>query len=437
MTEAETTNLTEVYEVTENLFRQESARLVSVLAGIFGPDQLRWAEDLAQEALVRALRTWPYQGIPRNPAAWLTQTAKNLALDLIRRETLFRNKSTEITMAVEQWSADSTSPPPAGQSELRDDRLRLMFICCHPDISLSSQIALALKTLCGFSPGEIAQAFLTTEVAIEKRLTRARQKIRELNLPFELPPGEKLPTRLDAVLQTIYLLFNEGYKASTGNTLVRADLSAEAIRLANLLLQNPLTAQPKVHALLALLLLNSARFGARSDSAGNLLRLKEQDRRLWDKRLTQAGVFHLEQSAEGDELSSYHLQAAIAACHNTASDHQSTDWARILYLYDQLTLLDNSPIIVLNRAVALAQVHGPEAGLADLERVQGNPTLRAYYLFHAVLAEFASQLGRFEAAAKHFQTALSLSSLPSERAFLAARLREAESRKKNSAFPLR
>jgi RNA polymerase sigma factor (sigma-70 family) len=437
LTEPETSNLTEVYEVTENLFREESARLVSVLAGIFGPDHLRWAEDLAQEALVRALRTWPYQGIPRNPAAWLTQTAKNLALDLIRRESLFRHKSTEIATAVEQWSADSTAQPAAGQSELRDDRLRLMFICCHPDISLPSQIALALKTLCGFSPPEIAQAFLTTEVAIEKRLTRARQKIRELNLPFELPPGEELPARLDAVLQTIYLLFNEGYKASTGSTLVRTDLSAEAVRLANLLLQNPLTAQAKVHALLALLLFNSARFGARSDSAGNLLRLKDQDRKLWDKRLTQAGIFHLEQSAQGDEISSYHLQAAIAACHNTATDHESTDWERILFLYDRLTQLDNSPIILLNRAVALAQVHGPEAGLADLERVKSNPTLRAYYLFHAVLAEFTTQLGRFDAAAKHFQTALRLSSLPSERAFLAARLREVESRKQNSAFPVR
>ncbi|MBV8587108.1 MAG: sigma factor, ECF subfamily protein, partial [Verrucomicrobia bacterium] len=342
-----------------------------------------------------------------------------------------------ITMAVEQWSADSTAQPAAGPSELRDDRLRLMFICCHPDISLPSQIALALKTLCGLSPQEIAQAFLTTEVAIEKRLTRARQKIRELNLPFELPPGEELPARLDAVLQTIYLLFNEGYKASTGSALVRADLSAEAVRLVNLLLQNPLTAHAKVHALLALLLFNSARFRARSDSAGNLLRLKDQDRRLWDKRLTQAGIFHLEQSAQGDEISSYHLQAAIAACHNTAADHESTDWERILFLYDRLTQLDNSPIILLNRAVALAQVQGPAAGLADLERVQSNPTLRAYYLFHAVLAELASQLGRFGAAAKHFQTALSLSSLPSERAFLAARLREVESRKQNSAFPVR
>src|SRR4051794_17338327 len=226
----------DVPKLTEHLFRHEAGKLVSVLTGIFGLGHLQLAEDVVQEALIRALQTWPYYGVPKNPAAWLTQTAKNLALDLVRREKLFQDKQPQIISFIEQWSdsADSEAEPLL-EGEIRDDRLRLMFACCHPLLPQEAQTALALKTLCGFSPLEIAKAFLTTEAAIAKRLTRAKQKIRELRIPFEIPSGEELPPRLDAVLQTLYLLFNEGYKASTGELLVREDLCFEAIRLGTLL----------------------------------------------------------------------------------------------------------------------------------------------------------------------------------------------------------
>ncbi|HZC34724.1 MAG TPA: DUF6596 domain-containing protein, partial [Chthoniobacterales bacterium] len=305
----------EISRLAEHFFRHEAGKLVSVLTGIFGIERLQLAEDVVQDSLVRALQTWPYYGIPNNPAAWLTQTAKNLALDVIRRENLFRNKQPEIAAFVEQWSTDSTAGNSAMfENEIKDSRLRLMFTCCHPLIPQEAQTALALKTLCGFGVAEIAKGFLTTEAAIAKRLTRARQKIHELRIPFEIPTGEELSVRLNGVLQTIYLLFNEGYKASSGESLVKEELCHEAIRLASLVAEQPAGDQPRTHALLALMLLNGARLPARVDSEGNILRLKEQDRSSWNKAMIGRGMLHLSQSAAGEELTSYHLQAGIAAC---------------------------------------------------------------------------------------------------------------------------
>src|SRR4051812_47176796 len=252
----------DVSQLAEHLFRHEAGKLVSVLTSIFGIQRLQLAEDVVQEALLRALQTWPYYGVPKNPAAWITQTAKNLALDLIRREKLFYEKQPQIISFIEQWSPDSAPSDHRSVSfdnEIKDGRLRLMFACCHPLIPQESQTALALKTLCGFSPAEIAKAFLTTEAAIAKRLTRARQKIRELQLPFEIPVGAELSGRMESVLQTLYLLFNEGYKASSGENLIREELCSEAIRLAALLAGEPSGNQPRTHALLALMLLNGAR----------------------------------------------------------------------------------------------------------------------------------------------------------------------------------
>src|SRR5438445_8672730 len=241
----------EISRLAEHLFRHEAGKLVSVLTGIFGIERLQLAEDVVQEAMVRALQTWPYYGIPKNPAAWLTQTAKNLALDLLRREKLFHEKQTAIITDIEQRSGSvDADDAPLFEGEIKDDRLRLMFACCHPLIPQEAQTALALKTLCGFSPAEIAKAFLTTEAAIAKRLVRARQRIRELRIPFEIPAGEELSSRLDTVLQTLYLLFNEGYKASSGESLVREELCYEAIRLAALLAEQPVGNQPHTHALL-------------------------------------------------------------------------------------------------------------------------------------------------------------------------------------------
>lgn len=417
----------EVPGLTDHLFRHEAGKLVSVLTGIFGIDRLQMAEDVVQEALVRALQTWPYDGIPRNPPAWLMQTAKRLALDLLRREKRFSEKQPEIIASIEQRLGDPESDgAPRFEDEINDGRLRLIFACCHPLLSEEAQTALALKTLCGFSPGEIAKAFLTSEAAIAKRLTRARQRIQELGIPFEIPAGAELTSRLDGVLQIVYLLFNEGYKASSGDTLVRADLCHEAIRLGLLLAEHPAGNRPRTHALLALMLLNAARLPARTDAEGNILRLEEQDRAAWDRGLIALGVHYLGLSAVGEELSEYHLQAGIAACHDIAADFASTDWARILEHYDRWVAMDSSPVIALNRAVAVAKVHGPEAGLAAVRAIHDHSHLETYYLTHAVLGEFDSQLRHYPAAAEHFRRALRLTEVKSEQSFLAKRLLECE-----------
>ena len=425
----------DVSQLAEHFFRIEAGKLVSVLTGLFGIDRLQLAEDVVQEALVRALRTWPYYGIPNNPAAWITQTAKNLALDLLRREKFFRDRQPEIIASVERWSSDSAdADAPLFDTEIRDSRLRLFFVCCHPMLPLEAQTALALRTLCGFSPAEIAKAFLTTEAAIAKRLTRTRQRIRELSIRFEIPVGEEFSARLDGVLQTLYLMFNEGYKASTGEDLVREDLCAEAIRLATLLTEHPLADRPCTHALVALMLLDAARLPARSDAEGNILRLKEQDRSKWSRPLIDRGMVHLGQSAQGAELSEYHLQAAISACHCLAADYQSTDWKRILSIYDHWVSINRSPVVALNRAVALAYVDGPAAGIDAVETIIARGELDSYYLLYAVRGEFEAQLRNFDVAADQFQKALQLTDLKSERKFLSKRirsLRQSESGKKN------
>ena len=417
----------DIARLAEHLFRHEAGKLVSVLTGIFGIERLQLAEDVVQEALIRALQAWPYYGIPKNPAAWLTQTAKNLAVDVIRREKSFHEKQPQIAAFIEQWSGEcNAEDSPSLEHEIKDTRLRMMFACCHPLIPPEAQTVLALKTLCGFNPAEIAKAFLTTEAAIAKRLVRARQKIREQKIPFEIPTGAELAGRLDVVLQTLYLLFNEGYKASSGESLVRADLCEEAIRLATLLAEQPAGQEPRTHALLALMLFSAARLPARTDDDGHLLRLKDQDRSTWNKEKMARGMYHLAQSATGEELTAYHLQAAIAACHCAAPDYAATDWPRILSLYDRLAELDDSPIVALNRAVALAHVHGPQAGIEAVVAIQHQPALASYYLLYAVRAEFEMQLENFDSAAAYLRKAMELAALKSEQALLARRLKECE-----------
>lgn len=397
------------------------------MTGIFGLDRLQLAEDVVQEAMVRALQTWPYYGVPKNPAAWLTQAAKNLALDTIRRERNFHEKQPQIIAHIEQLPGEAEGgSSPTFETEIKDDRLRMMFVCCHPFISREDQVALALKTLCGFSPPEIAKAFLTTEAAIAKRLTRAKQRIREAGIRFEIPEGDELARRFDAVLQSLYLLFNEGYKASSGETLIREDLCQEAIRLTTLLAEHPTGNQPKAHALLALMLLNAARIPSRTDREGNLLRLQEQDRSRWHHPMIARGMFHLAQSAAGDELSEYHLQAGIAACHCAAQNYAATDWRHILELYDRLIAFDDSPVVALNRAVAVAEVQGPQSGIEAVGAIQNLQSLESYYLLHAVLGEFEIRLNHARAAAGHFRKAMQLAELKSEQAFLAKRLQACE-----------
>jgi len=429
-------NEPEVSQVVEHLFRHEAGRMVAILTGIFGLEHLTLAEDVVQETLARALQTWPFYGVPENPSAWIMRVARNLALDAVRREKVFREKEPEIIRLMDREGAASDEAVYAEQ-EIADDRLRMMFVCCHPVIPPEAQVALALKTLGGFSPREISRAFLTTEAAIAKRLTRAKQKIREARIPFEIPAGEALTARLDAVLQSLYLLFNEGYKASSGDKLVREDICDEAIRLARLLVVHPAGNQPRTHALLALMLLNAARIPARQDSQGNLLRLQEQNRDNWDQTMIKAGMFHLALSATGSEISEYHLQAGIAACHCTARDYASTEWAQILSLYDRLMEFDDSPVVALNRAVAMAEVQGPQAGIAAVQTIKGLKSLQSYYLLYAILGEFEWRSGHPQAAATHFRKSLELVELKSEHAFLSKKLRICEEKaaaKKNEIF---
>ena len=399
--------------------------MVATLTGIFGIEHLTLAEDVVQEALARALQTWPFYGVPKNPAAWIMRASRNLALDTVRRQKVFRDKEPEIVRLM-----DRENPAPDAEifseQEITDDRLRMMFVCCHPLISHEDQVALALKTLCGFSPAEIAKAFLTTEAAIAKRLVRAKQKIREAKIPFEIPVGEELARRLDGVLQSLYLLFNEGYKASSGDSLVREDLCREAIRLAEVLAKHPAGNRPKTHALLALMLFNSARLSTRVDDQGKLLRLEEQDRTRWDQPMIARGMFHFAQSAAGNEITEFHLQAGIAACHCAARDYASTDWEQILSLYDQLMEFDNSPVVALNRAVAVGEAHGPKAGINAIQGIKNLKSLESYYLLPAVLGEFELRSGNHESATAHFQKSLQLAELRSEQVFLSKRLRECE-----------
>jgi len=412
-------------EIAGDLFRHEGARLVAMLTAHLGVDRLQLAEDVVQEALVRALQTWPYRGVPENPAAWLMQTAKNLALDTLRRERNWREKEDGIAHEHERWLAEPASAAEC-DATFTDDTLRMMFVCFHPQLSAEAQTALALRTLCGLSPAEIAAAFLTSEAAISKRLVRARQRIRELALPFAVPAAQELPARLDGVLGTLYLLFNEGYKASGGDRLVREELCHEAIHLAGLLAAHPATNQPRIHALLAIMLLNASRLNARTDAAGNLLRLHEQNRALWNPAMIQRGIQYLALASTGDALSEYHLEAGIAACHSTAADEASTNWSRILALYDQLVALNDSPVIGLNRAVAMARVRGPQAGLDALDAMPGRNSLQGYHLYHAVRGSLLVELGRSAEALIYFRKAETLAVLPSEKEFMARRIRESK-----------
>jgi len=297
-----------------------------------------------------------------------------------------------------------------------------MFVCCHPAIATDAQVVLALKVLCGFSTGEIGRAFLSSEAAIEKQLTRTRQRLQEAGIGFDIPEGEDLAPRLDGVLAALYLLFNEGYKASTGDSLLREELCREAIRLTTSLVAHPVGHTPRSHALLALMLLSSARFPTRLSEQGDLMRLDDQDRSKWDQALIDQGLMHLATAAAGDSLSDYHLQAGIAACHCTAPDAASTDWSRILRHYDQLHRRNPSPIVALNRAVAVAHVHGARVALDVLEQMPRRDLIESHHLFHAVIGELQQQLGHHEAAANSFRRALQLAQVGPEQHHLARML---------------
>jgi RNA polymerase sigma factor (sigma-70 family) len=408
-------------QLVEHFFRHETGRLHGALLRLLGVHNLALAEDVAQEAMLRALRTWSMGGVPPNPSAWITQVAMNLAKDHLRRRQMTARKEEAVITHHEQ-----TVPAPAiaweTAHEIRDDSLRLMFVCCHPSIAPDAQVILALKMLCGFSTAEIARAFLSSDAAIEKQLTRTKQRIHDAGIGFEIPEGEDLTPRLNGVLAAPYLLFNEGYKASSGDRLLREELSNEAIRLMSVLLAHPAGRTPRAHALLALMLLTAARFPSRLDEHGALLRLHDQDRTKWDRQLIGQGLLHLVAAAEGNDLSEYHLQAGIAAIHCTAEDYASTNWARILRHYDELYRLKPSPVVALNRAVVVAHLQGPQAGLDALAAIPDREKIESHYLLHAVSGELHWRLKDERAAAASFRRALALAHVGPEQVYLSRML---------------
>jgi RNA polymerase sigma-70 factor (ECF subfamily) len=413
-----------VPQLVDHLFRHQAGQVVATLTRIFGPRHIDLAEDAVQETLIKALRQWPYRGVPENPGAWMMRVAKNQALDILRRERSLRDKQDALAGLTEHQSRDPETPAEVLDSELRDDQLRLMCTCCHPAISREARVALTLKTLGGFGVPELARAFLAQESTIAQRLVRARRTIREQAIPFEAPDAGALLARLESVLDVLYLLFNEGYSACQGEDLVRHDLCAEAIRLASLLASHPAGDLPKVHALLALMLLQASRLPARTDAAGDLLLLEEQDRSLWDRRMIALGLRELAESARGDELTEYHLQAGIAACHAAAPSYAATDWPHILAQYDDLAALSPSPVVRLNRAVALAMVQGPRTGLAELDRVGELAGMGSYYLFHATRAALLRRAGDSAGARVSYRHAFALATGEPERRFLLRKLDE-------------
>ncbi|HZT77991.1 MAG TPA: DUF6596 domain-containing protein [Vicinamibacterales bacterium] len=413
--------------LVEHLFRHQAGRLVARLTRVLGPAYVALAEEAVQDALVRALQTWPYDGVPDNPAGWLYTVAHHISIDAVRRDRTFGAKTDAIVADLTRSLSAAAGPPadPDLDAALRDDELRLIFMCCHPALSRDASIALSLKMAGGFSVREIARAFLADETAIAQRLVRAKRQIRDAQLTLDLPAERELAARVDAVLDVLYFMFNEGYASASGEDLIRDDLCAEALRLGRLVALSPLAA-PRVHALVALMALQAARLPARVDAAGDLVRLEDQDRRRWDERLIAMGFDHFDRSMAGDEVSEYHVQAAIAATYARALDPTSVDWPVILSLYDQLLAINPSPVVALNRAVVVGKVKGAEAALAAIAPLERDRTLRSYHHLLAVRGQLLLEVARPGEAAEAFAAALACPCSEPERRFLTARLRLAE-----------
>ena len=406
----------DVGDAVADAFREEWGRVVAALIGMTGDWDL--AEECAQEAFASALKAWPRDGVPRRPGAWLTTVARNRALDRLRRSAAEAAKLREVAAL-----APADDPGQDDDSGIRDDRLRLMFTCCHPALPLEARVALTLRTLAGLTTAEIARAFLVPEPTMAKRLVRAKSKIRHAGIPYRVPPSHLLPERVVGVLAVLYLLFNEGYAASAGADLVRQGLCAEAIRLTRAL-TGLMPDEPEALGLLALMLLHDARRAARVDAAGDLVTLEDQDRARWERAEIDEGAGVLDAALRRGRAGPYQLQAAIAACHATAPDAAATDWAEIALLYWRLGQLVPSPVVELNRAVAVAMAEGPAAGLELVAAIEDSGALAGYYLLPATRADLLRRLGRRAEAAASYRTARDLAATDAERRYLARRLAE-------------
>lgn len=408
----------QVRAILDEVYATESRRILATLIRVLGGD-FDLAEEALHEAVIAAMEHWPHDGVPDNPRAWLVTTGRFKAIDRIRRRARF---DTDLEEVADNLQAEPFDPTQLDDKHLEDDRLGLIFTCCHPALRPEARVALTLREVCGLTTEEIARSFLTSAPTIAKRIVRAKSKIRDAGIPYEVPPKKDLPDRLDSVLQVVYLIFTEGYSASSGPSLTRADISGEAIRLGRLLVE--LLPEPEVLGLLALMLLQESRRAARTSSDGEVVLLEEQDRSLWNRDLIHEGQGLVERSLASRNFGTYTLQAAIAAVHSAAKVATETNWAEIVGLYDVLLHANPSPVIELNRAVAVAMRDGPAAGLAFIDAIFQRGDLDDYYLAHSARADLLRRLGRADEAIESYRQALNLARQDPARKFLERRLRE-------------
>jgi RNA polymerase sigma-70 factor (ECF subfamily) len=414
---------TDPIALVDHLFRKQAGQMVATLTRTLGPRHLTLAEDAVQDALMTAMQQWPFRGVPDHPEAWLFQVARNRALDRLRHGQMAADK--EPAIARESATVESPNTAPLLRGELppvEDDQLGLLFLTCHPSLAPDARVALALKLVGGFSVGEIGRAFLSQESAIAQRLVRAKRALRDEQISFGMPEPADLPARLGSVLDALYLMFNEGYAATSGDQLIRDDVAAEAIRLTRMIAMHPAIAAPRASALLALMLLHAARFPARVDSEGTLFLLREQDRSKWDRSMIVEGMRALDRASSGDRITAFHLEAGIAACHAAAASWESTDWVQIVELYDELLALTGSPVVAMNRAVAVSRVEGPLSGLAALDAMENLAALDHYALLPAIQAELWREAGDADRAIACYRAALGLARSDPEQRWLTSRL---------------
>lgn len=409
--------------LVDHLFRRQAGQMVATLTRTLGSRHLALAEDAVQDALMTAMQQWSFRGVPENPEAWLFQVARNRALDRLRHSKMAADKEPAIKR--ESSTIESPNAAPLLKNELppvEDDQLGLLFLTCHPTLAPDARVALALKLVGGFSVDEIARAFLSQPSAIAQRLVRAKKLLRDQHVTFGMPEPRDLPGRLDSVLDALYLMFNEGYAATSGDQVIRDDVAAEAIRLARMIAMHPATSVPRAWALLSLMLLHASRFPARVDSDGTPFRLREQDRAKWDRAMIAEGMRALDRASAGDTITAFHLEAGIAATHAAAPSWESTDWPQILELYDDLLAITRSPVVAMNRAVAVSRVEGALSGLAAIDAIDHRDALERHPLLPALQAELWREAGDAGRAVEYYRAALGLARSDPEHRWLAGRL---------------